>query len=55
MEKAMDLLMWKLEVEDRDKVLPVIWELAEKAQSEHGIRVRPMKQPAAAQRHGLLR
>jgi GNAT superfamily N-acetyltransferase len=43
MEKAMDLLMWKLEVEDRDKVLPVIWELAEKAQSVHGIRVRPMK------------
>jgi GNAT superfamily N-acetyltransferase len=43
MAKAMDLLMWKLEVEDRDKVLPVIWELAEKAQSEHGIRVRPMK------------
>jgi GNAT superfamily N-acetyltransferase len=43
MEKAMDLLMWKLEVEDRGKVLPVIWELAEKAQSEHGIRVRPMK------------
>ena len=43
MSKAMDLLMWKLEVEDRDKVLPVIWELAEKAQSEHGIRVRPMR------------
>ena len=43
MAKAMDLLMWKLEVVDRDKVLPVIWELAEKAQSEHGIRVRPMK------------
>jgi GNAT superfamily N-acetyltransferase len=39
----MDLLMWKLEVENRDKVLPVIWELAEKAQSEHGIRVRPMR------------
>ena len=43
MSKAMDLLMWKLEVEDRGKVLPVIWELAEKAQSEHGIRVRPMR------------
>ena len=43
MSKAMDLLMWKLEVEDRDEVLPVIWELAEKAQSEHGIRVRPMR------------
>ncbi len=43
MTKAMDLLMWKLEVTERDKVLPVIWELAEKAQSEHGIRVRPMR------------
>jgi GNAT superfamily N-acetyltransferase len=43
MSKAMDLLMWNLEVEDRDKVLPVIWELAGKVQSEHGIRVRPMR------------
>ncbi len=43
MIKAMDLLMWKLEVTERDKVLPVIWELAEKVQSEHGIRVRPMR------------
>ncbi len=43
MSKAMDLLMWNLEVENRDKVMPVIWELAEKAQSEHGIRVRPMR------------
>ena len=43
MSKAMDLLMWNLEVRDRDKVLPVIWELAEKVQSEHGIRVRPMR------------
>jgi GNAT superfamily N-acetyltransferase len=41
--KAMDLLMWNLEVTERDKVMPVIWELAEKAQSEHGIRVRPMR------------
>ncbi len=43
MTKAMDVLMWKLEVVERDKVLPVIWELAEKVQSEHGIRVRPMR------------
>jgi GNAT superfamily N-acetyltransferase len=41
--KAMDLLMWNLEVSDRAKVLPVIFELAEKVQSEHGIRVRPMR------------
>ncbi|MGA8746360.1 MAG: hypothetical protein WB507_10910 [Solirubrobacterales bacterium] len=43
MSKVMDLLMWNLEVSDRDKVLPVIFELAEKVQSEHGIRVRPMR------------
>jgi GNAT superfamily N-acetyltransferase len=43
MEKAMDLLMWNLEVSDRTKVLPVIFELAEKVESEHGIRVRPMR------------
>jgi GNAT superfamily N-acetyltransferase len=43
MTKAMDLLMWNLEVADRERVLPVIFELAEKAQTEHGIRVRPMR------------
>ena len=43
MSKAMDLLMWKLEVTERDRVLPVIWELADKAQTEHGIRVRSMR------------
>ena len=43
MAKAMDLLMWNLEVVNRGKVLPVIWELAAKAESEHGIRVRPME------------
>ncbi len=43
MTKAMDLLMWNLEVSDRAKVLPAIFELAEKVESEHGIRVRPMR------------
>jgi GNAT superfamily N-acetyltransferase len=43
MSKAMDLLMWNLEVTDRARVLPVIFELAEKVESEHGIRVRPMR------------
>jgi len=43
MAKAIDLLMWNLEVSDRERVLPVIVELAEKVQSEHGIRVRPMR------------
>ena len=43
MTKAIDLLMWNLEVSDRERVLPVIFELAEKVQTEHGIRVRPMR------------
>jgi ribosomal protein S18 acetylase RimI-like enzyme len=43
MTKAMDLFMWNLEVSDRSKVLPVIFELAEKVESEHGIRVRAMR------------
>ena len=41
--KAMDLLMWNLEVSDRDKVLPVIWELADKVESDHGIVMRHMR------------
>ena len=41
--KAMDLLMWNLEVTDRSKVLPVIFELAEKVEPEHGIVVRHMR------------
>jgi GNAT superfamily N-acetyltransferase len=43
MGKAMDLLMWHLDVADRERVLPVMFELAEKAESEHGIRVRNMR------------
>jgi GNAT superfamily N-acetyltransferase len=43
MTKAIDLLMWNLEVSDRERVLPVIFELADKLESEHGIRVRPMR------------
>jgi len=43
MSKAIDLLMWNLEVTQRERVLPVIWELAGKVESEHGIRVRPMR------------
>jgi GNAT superfamily N-acetyltransferase len=43
MTKAMDLLMWNLEVSDREKVLPVIFDLAEQVESQHGIRVRPMR------------
>ncbi|HEX2397459.1 MAG TPA: hypothetical protein VHI73_04905 [Solirubrobacteraceae bacterium] len=42
LEKAMDLLMWELEIADRSKVLPVIVELAEQVESRHGITLRKM-------------
>jgi hypothetical protein len=43
LEKAIDLWMWELYIQGRDKVLPVVWELAEKLEPEHGIRIRRMK------------
>jgi len=43
MRKAMDLLMWNLEVTDRARVLPAILELADRLEADHGIRVRPMR------------
>ena len=42
-EKAMDLLKWSLHVSARDTVLPVIWELADKLEPEHGITIRGMR------------
>ena len=40
--KAMDLLMWELDIADREKVLPVIFDLAAKVEPDHGIRLRKM-------------
>ncbi|MEA2126176.1 MAG: hypothetical protein QOI80_2958, partial [Solirubrobacteraceae bacterium] len=41
--KAMDTLMWTLNVADREQVHPAIWEMAAKVESEHGIVCRPMR------------
>ena len=41
--KAMDLLMWELHITDREKVMPIIWELADQVESKHGIVCRPMR------------
>jgi GNAT superfamily N-acetyltransferase len=41
--KAMDTLMWTLDVVNRDQVHPAIWEMAEKVQTEHGITCRGMR------------
>ena len=38
--KAVDLLMWELDITDRAKVLPVIFDLAAKVEPDHGIRIR---------------
>ncbi|HEX6713016.1 MAG TPA: hypothetical protein VF066_06510 [Thermoleophilaceae bacterium] len=43
MAKAMDLYKWHLEIQDRAKILPVIFELAEKVEPEHGVVVRNMR------------
>lgn len=43
LEKAMDTLMWELEISGRDKVNPAIWTVAERVESKHGITVRPMR------------
>jgi hypothetical protein len=40
--KAVDLLMWELVIGDREKILPVIFELAEQVGPKHGIRIRHM-------------
>jgi GNAT superfamily N-acetyltransferase len=42
LEKAMDLFMWELHITGRDKVMPVIWELAEQLEPKHGITIRKM-------------
>lgn len=40
LSKAMDLVKWEIDVSDRARVLPVIFELAERLEPEHGIRIR---------------
>ncbi len=40
--KAMDLLMWELQIADREKILPVIFKLAGEVEPRHGIKLRKM-------------
>jgi hypothetical protein len=40
--KAMDLLMWELEIGDRERMRPVLFRLADEVEPRHGIRVRRM-------------
>ena len=41
--KAIDLWMWELVIEDREKILPLIFELAEQCEVKHGVRLRHMR------------
>ena len=43
LDKAIDLLMWELVIDDREKILPVIFELAEQSEKKHGIELRHMR------------
>src|SRR4051795_5182010 len=40
--KAVDLFMYELVIDDRSKILPVVFKLAEEVQPRHGIRIRRM-------------
>jgi len=42
LEKAMDLWMWELYIEDREKIVPGILDMAKRLEPEHGIRIRKM-------------
>jgi hypothetical protein len=41
--KAVDLWMWELVIDDREKILPIIFELSEQAETKHGIQLRHMR------------
>jgi len=43
MTKVMDLLKWVLAIGDREKVLPIMFELAEQLEPKYGVKVRPMR------------
>ncbi len=42
LEKAVDLFMWHLHISDREHMLPVMFELSEAAERDHGVRIRKM-------------
>jgi GNAT superfamily N-acetyltransferase len=42
LEKAQDLFMWELQIADRERMLPIIFKLAEQVKPRHGITIRRM-------------
>jgi GNAT superfamily N-acetyltransferase len=49
LSKAVDTFMWELHISDREKLVPILFELAEQLEPKHGIRLRHMR------RRGLRR
>jgi GNAT superfamily N-acetyltransferase len=43
LQKAMDLLMWELQVSDKSKVHQAIWDVADAVEAQHGIVVRSFR------------
>ncbi|HEY1595435.1 MAG TPA: hypothetical protein VGF74_08565 [Thermoleophilaceae bacterium] len=41
--KVMDLFKWELKIADREKMLPIMFELADKVEPKYGVKVRPMR------------
>jgi len=41
--KAMDLYKWELRIADREKMMPIMFELADKVEPKYGVKVRPMR------------
>jgi GNAT superfamily N-acetyltransferase len=42
LQKAVDTFMWSLHISGRDRVMPIIWDLAEQLEPKHGITIRKM-------------
>ena len=42
LQKAVDLLMWQLDITDRERVVPGMVELAASLEADHGVRIRRM-------------
>jgi hypothetical protein len=42
LDKAMDLYSWFLDISDREDMLPILFELDERAKTEHGVKIRRM-------------
>ena len=42
LEKAMDLYSWFLDISDREDMLPILFELDQRAKGEHGVTIRKM-------------